>query len=112
MGFERIWTQLGWAKDPRERGGEVGVFLRFDVKLTYLTGLDFFITEIPDEIFTYSETDPMHFAEARATIYPYLLVNIGSGVSMIKVSGPQQFERIGGSSVCVHIAFPLHTSCC
>ena len=62
-------------------------------------GLDFFITEIPEEVFTYSEEEPMHFAEARQTIYPYLLVNIGSGVSMIKVSGPQQFERIGGSSV-------------
>lgn len=62
-------------------------------------GLDFFITEIPNEVFTYSENDPMHFAEARADIYPYLLVNIGSGVSMIKVSGPRQYERIGGTSL-------------
>lgn len=62
-------------------------------------GLDFFITEIPNEVFTYSENDPMRFAEARADIYPYLLVNIGSGVSMIKVSGPRQYERIGGTSL-------------
>jgi type II pantothenate kinase len=41
----------------------------------------------------------MHFAEARADIYPYLLVNIGSGVSMIKVSGPTQYQRIGGTSL-------------
>lgn len=41
----------------------------------------------------------MHFAEARADIYPYLLVNIGSGVSMIKVSGPKRYERIGGTSL-------------
>ena len=41
----------------------------------------------------------MHFAEARADIYPYLLVNIGSGVSMIKVSDPKQYERIGGTSL-------------
>jgi len=34
-----------------------------------------------------------------ASIYPYLLVNIGSGVSMIKVSGPRQYERIGGTSL-------------
>ena len=64
-----------------------------------ITGLDFFITEIPCEVFTYSETDPMHFAETRADIYPYLLVNIGSGVSMIKVSGPRQYERVGGTSL-------------
>ncbi|KAJ5632819.1 Pantothenate kinase [Penicillium lividum] len=62
-------------------------------------GLDFFITEIPNEVFTYndSDTEPMQFAEARPDVYPYLLVNIGSGVSMIKVSGPRQFERVGGT---------------
>lgn len=64
-----------------------------------LIGLDFFITEIPREVFTYSETDPMHFAETRADIYPYLLVNIGSGVSMIKVSGPRTYQRVGGTSL-------------
>lgn len=62
-------------------------------------GLDFFITEIPNEVFTYSDSDtePMQFAEARPDVYPYLLVNIGSGVSMIKVSGPKQFQRVGGT---------------
>ncbi|KAL8743116.1 MAG: hypothetical protein Q9190_004496 [Brigantiaea leucoxantha] len=63
------------------------------------TGLDFFIAEIPREVFTYNETDPMRFEEPRADIYPYLLVNIGSGVSMIKVSGPRNFKRIGGTSL-------------
>ncbi len=67
--------------------------------LIYLSGLDFFITEIPNEVFTYSETDPMRFVDPRVDIYPYLLVNIGSGVSMIKVSGPRHYERIGGTSL-------------
>ncbi|KAJ5930511.1 hypothetical protein N7466_006004 [Penicillium verhagenii] len=64
-----------------------------------IIGLDFFITEIPNEVFTYndSDTEPMQYAEARPDVYPYLLVNIGSGVSMIKVSGPRQFERVGGT---------------
>ncbi|OQD76863.1 hypothetical protein PENDEC_c003G02614 [Penicillium decumbens] len=64
-----------------------------------IIGLDFFITEIPNEVFTYSDadTEPMQFAEARPDVYPYLLVNIGSGVSMIKVSGPRQFQRVGGT---------------
>ncbi|MCJ1422929.1 hypothetical protein MMC29_000809 [Sticta canariensis] len=73
--------------------------LREDEMECLIMGLDFFITEIPNEVFTYSETDPMRFAKARADIYPYLLVNIGSGVSMIKVSGPRQYERIGGTSL-------------
>lgn len=64
-----------------------------------MAGLDFFITEIPREVFTYSETDPMHFEEPRSDIYPYLLVNIGSGVSMIKVSGPRAYQRVGGTSL-------------
>lgn len=63
------------------------------------TGLDFFITEIPREVFTYSENDPMHFEDPRSDIYPYLLVNIGSGVSMIKVSGPRAYQRVGGTSL-------------
>ncbi|KAL9640872.1 MAG: hypothetical protein Q9164_000030 [Protoblastenia rupestris] len=73
--------------------------LREDEMECLIMGLDFFITEIPQEVFTYSETDPMPFQDPRADIYPYLLVNIGSGVSMIKVSGPRQFERIGGTSL-------------
>jgi type II pantothenate kinase len=70
-------------------------------KLTweFSVGLDFFITEIPREVFTYSETDPMHFAEPEENIYPYMLVNIGSGVSMLKVSGPRTYERVGGTSL-------------
>ncbi|KAK2742948.1 hypothetical protein FQN57_005078 [Myotisia sp. PD_48] len=73
--------------------------LREDEMECLIIGLDFFITEIPNEVFTYSETTPMQFAEARADVYPYLLVNIGSGVSMIKVSGPRQFQRVGGTSL-------------
>lgn len=64
-----------------------------------IIGLDFFITEIPMEVFTYSETQPMQFCETTPSPYPYLLVNIGSGVSMIKVSGPRKFKRVGGTSL-------------
>jgi type II pantothenate kinase len=41
----------------------------------------------------------MQFAEPGSDIYPYLLVNIGSGVSMIKVSGPRTYQRVGGTSL-------------
>ena len=68
------------------------------------TGLDFFIQEIPCEVFTHnpspSQLSPaMDFVPPRTDIYPYLLVNIGSGVSMIKVSGPRNYQRIGGTSL-------------
>ncbi|ODQ77781.1 hypothetical protein BABINDRAFT_40826 [Babjeviella inositovora NRRL Y-12698] len=72
-----------------------------------ITGLDFFITEIPREIYTYDyNQDKIQFLDVpkittKDDLYPYLLVNIGSGVSMIKVVGPEHdnFERIGGSSL-------------
>ena len=67
-----------------------------------IKGLDFFITQIPNEVFTYDDSNegsPMQFQEPKADVYPYLLVNIGSGVSMIKVSGPSEYQRIGGTSL-------------
>jgi type II pantothenate kinase len=85
------WYDFMYLKEGKEP--EVVPLLTMDV------GLDFFITEIPREVFTYSEADPMHFDEPRPDIYPYLLVNIGSGVSMIKVSGPRDFVRVGGTSL-------------
>lgn len=79
---------------------ELGVdVLREDEMECLIIGLDFFITEIPREVFTYSDTDPMHFVEPSDDIYPYLLVNIGSGVSFLKVSGPREYERVGGTSL-------------
>ncbi|KAI0509234.1 fumble-domain-containing protein [Xylaria bambusicola] len=73
--------------------------LREDEMACLIIGLDFFITEIPREVFTYSETEPMQFVEPQADIYPYMLVNIGSGVSILKVSGPRKYERVGGTSL-------------
>ncbi|KAI8065350.1 fumble-domain-containing protein [Gilbertella persicaria] len=47
-----------------------------------ITGLSFFITEIPYEVFTYNEldADPIRFEEKSKDVYPYMLVNIGSGL--------------------------------
>lgn len=54
-------------------------------------------------MFTFSPTDKViSYLPPRtppSPIYPYLLCNIGSGVSMLKVSAPNTFERIGGSSL-------------
>jgi len=73
--------------------------IREDEMECLIIGLDFFITEIPREVFTYSEANPMHFVEPSENPYPYLLVNIGSGVSFLKVSGPREYQRVGGTSL-------------
>lgn len=69
-----------------------------------IKGATFFISEIPNEVFSWDpeSSDSMIFAHtnrASHTLYPYLLVNIGSGVGFIKVEGPNKFERIGGSAL-------------
>ncbi|KAI9486487.1 MAG: pantothenate kinase [Benjaminiella poitrasii] len=68
-----------------------------------ITGLNFFITEIPYEVFTYNELDanPIRFEERSKNVYPYMLVNIGSGVGIFKVDGPgpNDFSRISGTSL-------------
>ncbi|KAK3498280.1 fumble-domain-containing protein [Neurospora crassa] len=73
--------------------------IREDEMECLIIGLDFFITEIPREVFTYSEADPMNFVDPSTHRYPYLLVNIGSGVSFLKVTGPRDYQRVGGTSL-------------
>jgi len=72
--------------------------------LSLITGLNFFVHKIPYEVFTYSESEaePMVFEDKvidEEELYPYILVNIGSGVSIIKVTEDGKLERIGGSSL-------------
>ncbi|KAG0679109.1 Pantothenate kinase [Kluyveromyces marxianus] len=67
-----------------------------------IKGLDFFIHEIPNEIFTYNDLEGENAVEPSHncnSIYPYMLVNIGSGVSILKVDSPKTFSRVGGSSL-------------
>ncbi|EPY50464.1 fumble family pantothenate kinase [Schizosaccharomyces cryophilus OY26] len=66
-----------------------------------IVGLNYFVSCIPQEVFVLNtETYEMAFQETRHdSKYPHMLVNIGSGVSILKVTGPSQFERIGGSSL-------------
>jgi len=50
-------------------------------------GLNFLLLEVPYAVFTYSARTPMQFHDShlRSGRFPYLLVNIGSGVSILHV---------------------------
>lgn len=88
-----------------QKAGLPMIIVKKDEMECLIKGLDWLITKIPNEIFTYDlEHDHIRFVSNKETdtdVYPYLLVNIGLGVSMIKVTGPgpNGFERIGGSSL-------------
>ena len=67
-------------------------------------GIDFMIHTCADECYYLSQyrfRSPIaKTAYASSSIsYPYLVVNIGSGVSILKVTGPSSFERVGGTSL-------------
>ncbi|KAJ3329482.1 hypothetical protein HDU76_007827 [Blyttiomyces sp. JEL0837] len=57
--------------------------------------------QIPDEVFTYDErrTEAMIYEDTPNEVFPYLLVNIGSGVSILKVTSDETYERISGTSL-------------
>ncbi|KAL8224569.1 hypothetical protein R6Q57_020044 [Mikania cordata] len=64
-----------------------------------VSGANFLLKSVPSEAFTYMNGQRNYEQIDLDDLYPYLLVNIGSGVSMIKVDGDSKFERVSGTSV-------------
>lgn len=66
-----------------------------------IKGCNFVLKNIPDEVFEYRRNvNPEYrFHCVEPNLYPYLLVNIGSGVSILKVESESSYERIGGSAM-------------
>lgn len=64
-----------------------------------VAGANFLLKSVHDEAFTYMDGQKEFAQIDHDDLYPYLLVNIGSGVSMIKVDGPGKFERVSGTNV-------------
>nr|XP_029539318.1 pantothenate kinase 4-like isoform X1 [Oncorhynchus nerka] len=66
-----------------------------------IKGCNFVLKNIPHEAFVYVKhaDSEFRFQNTHPDIFPYLLINIGSGVSIIKVESEDTFERVGGSSI-------------
>ncbi|KAK8636686.1 hypothetical protein V6N13_124426 [Hibiscus sabdariffa] len=64
-----------------------------------VTGANFLLKAVHQEAFTYLDGWKEFVQIDPNDLYPYLLVNIGSGVSMIKVDGDGKFERVSGTSL-------------
>lgn len=78
-------------------------FEKEDEMKSLIEGLNFLLKNIPNESFTYSsdmnDPSPKKFDSVQMNPFPYLLVNIGSGVSLLKVDGEKTFTRVGGTSL-------------
>ncbi|KAI3673513.1 hypothetical protein L6452_39635 [Arctium lappa] len=64
-----------------------------------VAGANFLLKAIRHEAFTHKEGHKEFVQIDHNELYPYLLVNIGSGVSMMKVDGDGKFERVSGTNV-------------
>ncbi|XP_019163555.1 PREDICTED: pantothenate kinase 1-like [Ipomoea nil] len=64
-----------------------------------VAGANFLLESVHQEAFTYMDGKKEYQQIDQNDLYPYLLVNIGSGVSMIKVDGENKFERVSGTSI-------------
>ena len=65
-----------------------------------IKGSNFLLNNIANEAFTYrkSRNPEIEFTKIGCE-FPYLLVNIGSGVSILKVYSDTKFERVGGTAM-------------
>jgi type II pantothenate kinase len=96
-------------------------FKQLDELQCLIRGMHFALTNVGDECYTYRKplesiqedeevlpnADVTREFTERLTVpydrknfkFPYLVVNIGSGVSIVKVAAPGVFERISGTSI-------------
>ncbi|KAJ8754560.1 hypothetical protein K2173_005721 [Erythroxylum novogranatense] len=64
-----------------------------------VAGANFLLKAIRHEAFTHMEGQKEFVQIDQIDLFPYLLVNVGSGVSMIKVDGDGKFQRVSGTNV-------------
>jgi len=65
-------------------------------------GANFLLRALGDESFVLDPAGGKHFVSSAPHpdgIFPYLLVNIGSGVSIVKVTGDREYERVSGTAL-------------
>jgi pantothenate kinase len=69
-----------------------------------MKGLTYLLANVPDSVFTYDIATqvpkPAKLPAETSAVYPFLLVNIGSGVSVLKCLNPKgDHIRVGGSPI-------------
>ncbi|XP_014615545.1 PREDICTED: pantothenate kinase 4 isoform X1 [Polistes canadensis] len=65
-----------------------------------IKGCNFLLKHIPCEAFEFERhgNPEYKFRKTGPNIFPYMLVNIGNGVSIFKVQSDEIFERVGGTA--------------
>ncbi|XP_002738197.2 pantothenate kinase 3-like [Saccoglossus kowalevskii] len=78
---------------------------KYDELNCLISGIHYIDSKIPNECYYWSNLDPFN-SEACEKVpfdfrdpYPYLVVNIGSGVSILTVHSRHKFQRVSGTSL-------------
>ena len=79
---------------------------KFDEIDSLINGLEFIATNNPNnELFYYQNPEDEENGciktpyDTSQKMYPFMLVNIGSGVSILSVKGPEDYKRVYGTSL-------------
>lgn len=94
-------SSLSLSLSPLQR---LGINLvKYDEMESLIRGLHYLCCFYPDECYYWenpnSEGSKKISVQLGPDPYPYIIVNIGSGVSILRVDSETQFKRIGGTSV-------------
>ncbi|KAG6551234.1 hypothetical protein Mapa_007160 [Marchantia paleacea] len=112
-GLDALAASNGSAEEPTVKATGGGAFKFADIfkerlGVTFdkedemdclVSGANFLLRAIRYEAFTHLEGQKQFVQMDRNDLFPYLLVNIGSGVSMIKVDGDGVYQRVSGTNV-------------
>jgi len=87
---------------------------KFDELETLVDGINFLLYHYPGECYSlthyrFGEKQDIRAVKRAGPTYPYLLVNIGTGVSMMLVKGEREFQRVGGTALVGGTFFGLVT---
>uniref|UniRef100_A0A0E0IMT4 Pantothenate kinase 2 n=1 Tax=Oryza nivara TaxID=4536 RepID=A0A0E0IMT4_ORYNI len=78
----------------------LGVSLEKEDEMDCLVaGANFLLKSIRHEAFTHMDGQKEYVQIDQNDLFPFLLVNVGSGVSIIKVDGHGKFQRVSGTNV-------------
>ncbi|XP_020573078.1 pantothenate kinase 2-like [Phalaenopsis equestris] len=93
-------TGGGAYKYADEFNEKLGISLDKEDEMNCLVaGANFLLKAIRHEAFTHMEGQKEFVQIDQHDLFPYLLVNVGSGVSIIKVDGEGKFQRVSGTNV-------------
>ena len=101
-GLQIMATGGGAHKFYERMKEELGLDIQKEDEMSCLvSGLNFLIRQISYEAFTFDErrSQALVYEEIPKQLFPYMIVNIGSGVSILKVTSDDTFERISGTSL-------------